>query len=45
MLTGRPTFLGLQPFDHPFHFVLGGLGLFAVGLSLYQFQRGKQALL
>jgi hypothetical protein len=27
--TGSQLCLGLQPFDHPFHLVLGGLGLFA----------------
>src|SRR6266498_4891258 len=26
MITRQPTFLGLQPFDHPFHFAVGGLG-------------------
>lgn len=27
--TGRGLCLGLQPFDHPFHLLLGGLGLAA----------------
>jgi hypothetical protein len=30
LLTGHPTYLGLQMFDHPFHILLGGLGLVAV---------------
>ena len=45
MLTGHPTMLGLQPFDHPFHLVLGGLGLLAVGINLYQSQKGTKASL
>ena len=45
MLTGHPTVLGLQPFDHPFHFLLGGLGLLAVGLNLYRTQRRKKTSL
>ena len=28
-ISGHPLGLGLQPFDHPFHLVLGGLGLVA----------------
>jgi hypothetical protein len=44
MITGHPTMLGLQPFDHPFHLVLGGLGLLAVGASLYQSQETKASL-
>jgi hypothetical protein len=28
--TGQPLLLSLKPFDHPFHIVLGGLGLLAV---------------
>jgi hypothetical protein len=43
MLTGHPTILGLQPFDHPFHFLLGGLGILAVGLELYRTQRKRKA--
>src|SRR5215211_9400246 len=43
MVTGHATMLGLQPFDHPFHLALGGLGLLAVGVALYQSQRRKQA--
>ena len=30
MLSGHQFGLGLQPFDHPFHLALGGLGLVAV---------------
>ncbi|MEZ4513908.1 MAG: DUF4383 domain-containing protein [Chloroflexota bacterium] len=33
-LTHQPTLFGLQPFDHPFHFLLGGLGLLAFGANL-----------
>jgi hypothetical protein len=45
MATGHATMLGLQPFDHPFHLALGGLGLLAVGVALYQSQERKQASL
>jgi len=45
MINGQPTILGLQPFDHSFHFLLGGLGLLAVGLNLYRTQRRKKAAL
>jgi hypothetical protein len=43
--TGHATLLGLQPFDHPFHLALGGLGFLAVGVALYQSQKRKQASL
>ena len=43
IVTGHATMLGLQPFDHPFHLALGGLGFLAVGVALYQSQRRKQA--
>ena len=33
MATGRALGLGLQPFDHPFHLLLGGLGLLAAALD------------
>jgi hypothetical protein len=36
LTIGQPAALSLQSFDHPFHFLLGGLGLLAVGLSLYR---------
>jgi hypothetical protein len=45
MIIGHPTALGLQPFDHPFHFLLGGLGLVAVGLQLYRAHPRKKASL
>lgn len=32
MMTHHSTMFGLQPFDHPFHLLLGGLGLLTVGL-------------
>ena len=45
MLTHVPTVLGLQPFDHPFHLVLGMLGLPAAGLEVYRSQNRKKASL
>lgn len=42
MITGHATLLGLQPFDHPFHLALGGLGFLAVAVVLYQSQRKRQ---
>ena len=45
MITHHPTILGLQPFDHPFHFVLGLLGLLAAGLEVYRSQTRKKASL
>jgi hypothetical protein len=45
IVTGHATMLGLQPFDHPFHLALGGLGFLAVGVALYQRQKRKQASL
>lgn len=35
-VTGRQLALGLQPFDHPFHVLLGGLGLLAVVVDGYR---------
>jgi len=43
MTIGQPAVLGLQPFDHPFHFLLGGLGLLAAGLDLYHGSRRRKA--
>lgn len=45
MITHIPTVLGLQPFDHPFHLVLGMLGLLAAGLDIYRSQSRKKASL
>jgi hypothetical protein len=45
MITHVPTVLGLQPFDHPFHLVLGMLGLLAAGLHAYRSQSRKKASL
>jgi Domain of unknown function (DUF4383) len=42
MLSGQPMGLSLQPFDHPFHILVGGLGLVAVGVVLYQNRNRKQ---
>lgn len=33
MVTGHHLGLGLHPFDHPFHFLIGGLGLIAVAIE------------
>lgn len=44
-ITHDPSILGLQPFDHPFHLVLGILGLLAAGLSVYRSQARKKASL
>ena len=45
MIARQPSMLGLQPFDHPFHFLIGGLGLLLAGQRLYRIRRGKEALL
>jgi hypothetical protein len=45
ILTGHATMLGLQPFDHPFHLALGGLGFLAVGVTLYRSHKRRQAAL
>ena len=34
--TGLQLGLGLQPFDHPFHVALGGLGLLAAAIEIYR---------
>ena len=34
LLSGHPLSLGLQPFDHPIHLVLGAAGLLAAYFSL-----------
>jgi Domain of unknown function (DUF4383) len=44
MITMQPTALGLQPFDHPFHLLVGGLGLAAAGLSYGVDLRKKASL-
>ena len=45
MITRVPTLLGLQPFDHPFHLVLGILGLLAAGFDIYRSQSRRKASL
>lgn len=45
MITHHPTVLGLQPFDHPFHLVLGLWGLLAAGVNIYRSQSRKKVLL
>lgn len=34
-VTAHQLGLGLQPFDHPFHVVLGGLGLLAAAIEFH----------
>jgi hypothetical protein len=41
MITHDPTILRLQPFDHPFHLLLGLWGLLAAGYSMYRSQSRK----
>lgn len=45
MITHHATVFGLQPFDHPFHLFLGGMGLLAAGHYLYRSPKRKKALL
>ncbi len=40
-VTASTLCLGLQPFDHPFHLLLGGLGLLAVGLDSVKARRSE----
>jgi hypothetical protein len=43
MITHQATVLRLQPFDHPFHLVLGFWGLLVAGIYLYRLQSRKKA--
>jgi Domain of unknown function (DUF4383) len=45
MMTGEPHGLGLQPFDHPFHILVGGLGLLAASIVLYQTRNRRKSAL
>jgi hypothetical protein len=45
IVTGHRTMLGLQPFDHPFHLLLGGLGFLAVAIALSKSQKRNRAAL
>jgi hypothetical protein len=45
MITMQPTVFGLQPFDHPFHLLLGILGLVAAGIDHYRTNMRKKASL
>jgi hypothetical protein len=45
IITHLPTVLDLQPFDHPFHLVLGMLGLLAAGITVYRLQTRRKAAL
>jgi hypothetical protein len=40
MASGSELCLGLQPFDHPFHILLGGLGLLALAIDVVHARRG-----
>ncbi len=42
-LAPDPTFLHLQPFDHPFHLALGGIGLLAVWMSVQRSRRQRRS--
>ena len=42
MATGQAFGLGLQPFDHPFHALLGALGVAAAGFD-YRGRRARPA--
>lgn len=42
LAAGHSLGLGLQPFDHPFHLLLGGLGLFAAAAQAWR-GRGQAA--
>jgi hypothetical protein len=45
MITMQVTVFRLQPFDHPFHLVLGGLGLAAVAVEIYRTRkRNKETI-
>ena len=43
MITGHPTALGLQSFDHPIHLALGVLGLLVACIQLIRVRRRKAA--
>jgi hypothetical protein len=45
LITHHPTVLRLQPFDHPFHLLLGLWGLLAAGYAMYRSQSRKAASL
>jgi hypothetical protein len=45
MITGQPTMFRLQAFDHPFHLVLGVLGLVVAGIVYCRPGRGKKVVL
>jgi hypothetical protein len=42
LITHTQTMFGLQPFDHPFHLVIGLLGLFVAGFYLYATSTKKE---
>ena len=40
-VTGHQLGLGLHPFDHPFHVLIGGLGLIAVAIEIFNARRPR----
>jgi hypothetical protein len=44
IITMQPTVFRLQTFDHPFHLLLGVLGLVAAGISYYRTNIRKKVL-
>ena len=44
MATMHPTVLRLQPFDHPFHFLLGGLGIITAVIYFYLYMRKDSSI-
>ena len=40
--TGHPVMLGLQDFDHPFHILLGVLGILSAALQTFHSQAQKE---
>ena len=42
MFSSQLAGLGMQPFDHPFHLLVGGLGLAAASFDYRASQRGKE---
>ena len=45
LFTGHPAYLRMQPFDHPFHILLGGLGLVAAYADVYRQQKKERVSL
>jgi hypothetical protein len=45
LFTGHPTYLHMQEFDHPFHILLGGLGLVAARADVSRQQKKEKMTL